>query len=61
MRVAVNPDATEEDETVIGEFESEIGPGVTVRVGSVLVTALPATVPVIVVAVPEVVPVNVAV
>ncbi len=57
----VNPETIVEDDTVIGERASEIAPGLTVIVGSVLVTALPPTVPVIVVADPEVFPVKVAV
>ena len=59
--VTDEPDATEELETVISEFEREMAPGFTVIVGMMVVTVVPPTCAVSVVAVPDVTPVNVAV
>jgi hypothetical protein len=60
VRVEFEPEANEADETVTSEFASEEAPGLTVRVGSVEVTALPPIVEPIVVALPDVDAVNTA-
>lgn len=61
VSVTVEPEATVEAETPTVDSDKETGPGLTVTVGRVLVTAEPPMVALIVVAVPEVVPVKVAV
>src|SRR5512146_2780342 len=61
VRVIDPPDATVALETLTTEPAAEIPPAVTVRVGSVVVTAVPLTVAPIVVALPATAPVNAAV
>ncbi len=61
MRVILDPEATEEFETLMSDVEVAITPGVTVTVGNVVVTDTPFTVPVMVVAVPAKTPVKTAV
>ena len=61
VSVTAPPDWTVPAETLTTDWLVEIPPGITVTVGSVLVTAVPPIVAPMVVAVPAVTPVNVAV
>lgn len=61
VRLTLEPEATVDAETEIKDVTVEILPGLTVIVGSVVLTAVPLTVAPMVVAVPARTPVNTAV